>query len=208
MPNFPVDTYGGVTGKVRGEDYICGGMPYSTRCFNINTGQESFSLLHKRYYAASVNINDKLYIFGGVDTSGLAVGSFEIISDDFHTQKNMPLRWGWGCANHVDENTVMISGGYQNGVRESKTWLFDVNSEQWRQGPKMNIPRDLHGCGLVKSINRVAVFGGYTDKPSTELLNVNNGQSTYGKNKKKIILPRLNFAAFSSNKGKTRQNSN
>ena len=178
-PDFPMELYGAVGGFVGGQDIICGGGdPPINKCFDITNGKEvSFSLKKARRDAISVNLEENFFVFGGRDEKNDQVDSFEIFSKDFHIEKNLPFSWELGCAVSLSQASILLIGGYQNGVRETKTWIFNFGTEVWTQGPEMKIARQEFGCGKVK--NFVAVLGGFPYTSTTELLYEN--QFEFGK---------------------------
>ena len=48
--------------------------------------------------------------------------------------------------------------------RVDTTWIYDVLSETWSEGPKMNTKRRLHSCVVDEARSTVYVMGGWNDR--------------------------------------------
>ena len=169
LPDYPMGIYQAVPVTIKEKNYVCGGgYPYTAHCFNLLSGEKApFNLFHKRAYASSVTTNDTVFIFGGSDGSG-ALASYETINVDLaHSEGVLPFTWYSGCSTLINSTTILLVGGYKNEKRTEETWFFNIGTKEWTQGPSMvenrnNFKaRENFGCGLIKSINSVAAFGGY-----------------------------------------------
>ena len=181
LPDYPIDISGAVPVILQESYYGCGGYPYTAQCFNIQTGDEAaFNLLHERAYASSVTTSDKTFIFGGNDPYDLA--SYETISVD-HTQSEgvLPFTWAFGCATLINSTTILLAGGWQNSTTKANTWFFNWRTEEWTPGPNMIEEREDFGCGLIKSIDSVAAFGGGSlTSTATEIVKLPGGSFQKG----------------------------
>ena len=45
------------------------------------------------------------------------------------------------CMVLIDDQTVMAIAGYQGGVVSGNTFLYDIASEVWSNGPALQFPR-------------------------------------------------------------------
>jgi hypothetical protein len=50
----------------------------------------------------------------------------------------------------VNSTTVMVIGGYQNGMDSGKTFYFTFEEESWTEGPELENKRRLHSCGKIR----------------------------------------------------------
>lgn len=176
LPDFPIETYGAVAGRIRGQEVVCGGS-LTDQCFNILSGEDtSIRLVKSRRYASSVTTDDKLFIFGGY----AALDSYEVISEEDHIQKSMPFEWSFACSVLINDTTILLIGGPPPGHSES--WYFHFEADEWIQGPKMNQERYKHGCGFFKALKSVAVFGGVPYTDTAEILPIDERQFSYSKN--------------------------
>ena len=73
----------------------------------------------------------------------------------------------------------MLMGGRQDGYDRAFTWFLNTETEEWTPGPNMIEKRRRFGCGLIKEINAVAVFGGSYNEGSAEILKTPAGQFEY-----------------------------
>ena len=188
LPDYPIDIYGAVPVVFEENYYGCGGYPYTTQCFNILTGDEApFNLLHKRAGASSVTTNDTVFVFGGFDESN-DLASYETISTDYvQTEGVLPFTRSNGCSTLINSTTMFLAGGYQDAsypdeTKTAKTWFFNFRNKEWTQGPSMIQERVNFGCGLIKSTNSVAAFGGYPPTATAELVNLPGGNFMKGNN--------------------------
>ena len=66
-------------------------------------------------------------------------------------ETNMPKALGFHCSVMLPDDTIMITGGYQeNGGASDETFIYNPQTETWTQGPSMNFKRDFHSCGVVR----------------------------------------------------------
>ena len=184
LPNYPIDNYGAVPIIIQENYYGCGGgyYPLTAQCFNLISGDEApFNLLHKRWFASSVTTpNGTVFVFGGYDGSPLA--TYETISTEYvQTEGVLPFTWHKGCSTLINSTTILLAGGQHDGTTTANTWFFNFETEEWTQGPSMIEERYRFGCGLIKSINSFAAFGGYYTA-TTEIVNLPGGSFQKGKN--------------------------
>ena len=180
LPDVPIEIEGAVTVTISDTQYVCGGgYPESAQCFNLITGDKApFNLLHKRFGASSVATNNKVYVFGGRNGTNI-LASYETINVN-HAQSEgvLPFTFKSGCATLVNSTNILLAGGWQDGSIAAMTWLFNFEKEEWTKGPSMIEGRINFGCGLIKSINSVAVFGGHL--ATTEIVKLPGGSFKNG----------------------------
>ena len=177
LPDYPVAIKGAVTVMIGDKEYICGGYPWTTQCFSFIGDEAPFNLLHNKAGSSSVTINSTAFVFGGNDQD-----SYETISVDFAQSEGvLPFTLNSGCATLINITTMLLAGGDQDGTTQSKTWLYNFQTEEWTQGPSMIENRVAFGCGYIESINSVAAFGGYEPpKATTEILKLPGGSFKQG----------------------------
>ena len=62
----------------------------------------------------------------------------------------LPFTISGHCLVQFDENCIFIIGGWQNGAVSNKTWIFNPNEFEIKEGPAMIKERALHSCGKMK----------------------------------------------------------
>ena len=56
------------------------------------------------------------------------------------------------CTILANDNEVLVAGGQGwDGRSVNTTWIFNLTSQTWRQGPDLKEPRSLHGCARFYS---------------------------------------------------------
>lgn len=110
-----------------------------------------------RYAGAAVGLGDYIYLVGGVGPSG-------------RTMRYHPNKRTWKmlaatkqrrehAAAVLIQAKIMVIGGRYTGVGElNTTELYDVDADQWQQGPQLNIARGGHAAVVLGE--RVIVMGG------------------------------------------------
>ena len=121
----------------------------------------------------------EVFVFGGSTKSGF-LDSYETIGVDYvQSEGVLPFRWAYGCSTLIDNTTILLAGGFKDGTFiTEKTWLLNFKTEEWTQGPSMNIERREFGCGLIKSIDSFAAFGGFS--VTTEIVKLPGGSFKLG----------------------------
>ena len=162
---------------------ICGGYSDSfskDECFILGYDTVQAKMSIERSFAASLVVNNSLWILGG-QSEGIRINSTEFITLDSDPVKgpDMPEALIYHCVLKVNDTTVFLSGGY---TTSRKTYFYNMGDAVWSEGPDMKIPRYGHGCGLVKdrttSTLFIVVAGGYNSGylDTTELLPLNHGE--------------------------------
>ncbi len=173
----------GAVGGLIQEDlpFICGGA--NTRnCYAIGQDGVSTTLIKKRYLAASAVIDNgqTLFVTGGITYSKSVTKSTELarpgkVSDP---GPDLPIRVYSHCLLSVDENKLMLIGGY-TGSYSQNVYFYHFGNQTWTAGPGLSIGRREHACGLFRNPKSqeqltVAVVGGYNGDQlaSVELFNL------------------------------------
>ena len=68
------------------------------------------------------------------------------------------------CAVFIDNNTLMVIGGYKFPASYDKTYFLDLASNVWTDGPPLTTNRAYHTCNIVtdcRGNKQVVVVGGY-----------------------------------------------
>ncbi len=118
-----------------------------------NKWVSSASMNSVRYVAAAAQLKDgKLFVTGGVDTSGSALNSAEIFTEDGWKSNipSLPVTIAGHCMVTVNSTTVMVIGGPLNGQASGKTFYFTFGEESWTEGSKLKNKRAVHSCGKIR----------------------------------------------------------
>ena len=137
----------------------------------------------------NVVINKKLLLSGGSPSSSsrssvlIDVSSSESIED-------LPIGISGHCMVLLNTTHYMVTGGSVfNGNRmdkSSKTFIFDLTSQHWSDGPSMLEPRTSHGCVHMMLGDKPIIWvtggngdgshlgSGYNHLQTTEYLDLHN----------------------------------
>ena len=94
------------------------------------------------------------------------------------------------CAVFLDNNTLMVTGGYKFPLSVDTTYFLDLGSNLWSTGPSLATNRAYHTCNIITNCDdkkQVVVVGGvstgtsfsYTE--SVEIYDIDSGTWTAGK---------------------------
>ena len=184
-----------------GENYvICGGRDYNDinydTCFSISNSSDKLNKTYSkmqtpRYGAASVVLNNTLYISGGGIRSIRSINSTEVIVQN-NQKKNQNLTdltqpLSGHCAVLLSSQKIMIIGGVNLDEDQNKTYLVDPKEKfESLDGPSMQYKRSYHACGstVFKEEDYVMVIGGWGATKKAELYNSGNKNWT----ERKLIL--------------------
>ena len=126
-----------------------------------------------RYAAAAITITPKkIWITGGWDDidGGNPLKSTEYQGESEGNGPDLPRPLSSHCLARMDQKSILVTGGTDgpfNALRNS--WIFDISSEEWTNGPSMNQARRSHGCTTLPS--SLIVVGGGRVLASVEVLN-------------------------------------
>ena len=69
-----------------------------------------------------------------------------------------------GCLVILDEKNLLLAGGYTNGEVSQRAYIYNKDTNLWREVGNMTGPRLYHSCGIVPSASgtgyEVIVVGG------------------------------------------------
>ncbi len=194
-PNLPRGLYGTVGGLgLHNKPTICGGFDGSIyrECFFLDENEwiATNSMISPRKYASiSTSALYKMVVTGGHynddaynTVEGLSEDGWKIISD------NIPVKIDEHCSVSVNETTILIIGGNQNGEISSNTFFFNTETGTWWQGPDLKQSRKQHSCQRIRknsnsqemSIIVVGGWLGHTATSSVEILDPGANEWTRG----------------------------
>lgn len=77
--------------------------------------------------------------------------TIEVFQADKWTQSSIviPALIGLFCVAFRDSKTILISGGVQSDTYNIKTYLLDLETMTWSEGPKFNLPSSYCQCGRL-----------------------------------------------------------
>ena len=190
LPDYPLDVDSATGAFVSSRVVICGGFEFSTtsQCYSLGQNETEWkpsgNMTALRHGAASVEINNKLVIFGGYYNGHLQ--STEEFNEETGTATagpNMPLAVREHCAVKLNSTTALIIGGSgyeiagtQRGYLRS-TYFYDANMKSFTPGPLLNDGREKHACSILNTGTEsyVVITGGSNRAhlDSTEFMDVN-----------------------------------
>ena len=146
---------------VDGHPIICGGwseeLPAHSECFRHSKDTNSWTLLTnmstKRWYSASVPVNGKLLVLGGIGYGGIGyLATSEYVSPDGDASQPGPdlpgPRYGH-CAVKLSNGQVMLLGG---DLDKKSVIVFNPDTEIFDQSlPPLTFKRSDAGCAVFKS---------------------------------------------------------
>ena len=109
----------------------------------------------------------ELFITGGSGNPPLNSVEFASPITGSRLGPSMPINLAWHCMVSVNETTIMVIGGFSTGIpgRSPRTFLFNLDNNQWSNGPDLNIGRSSHSCAMVHDqhdgLPLVIVTGGW-----------------------------------------------
>jgi hypothetical protein len=202
LDEYPIDQVQGASGGLLSNDIalICGGSKESsptTRlddCFVINENvvEATIKLTQPRSNAASVVLNGNTsWMTGGVLDENVKTKSTEFVElNATRPGPDLPVEVSFHCLVPLNDTTVLLIGGYQQGGPRSKdTFFYNIDHQTWTEGPKLLSGRSDHSCALFKSpqhghTDTVIVTGGLNGngqyQASTEFLNSDSKSWTSG----------------------------
>merc|ERR1712038_213507 len=77
-------------------------------------------------------------------------------------QQSMPFSvWGH-CAVVLDNNIIVIGGDDKNWYDDpvDTTWIYNIVTKDWTQGPKLNEKRSSHACLVDEETRTIHAIGG------------------------------------------------
>ena len=215
FPDYPLDYppgYG-VGGVVEGNvPLICGGIGGLEfrdvrQCFMLKNRQwkESGSMEYgtSNMGVGNVVINQKLLLSGGSFSPAPEFSRSSVLKDVSSSEsiEDLPIGISGHCMTMLNATHYMVTGGsvfngkkipWNTGVTEwtmdksSKTFIFDLTSQLWSDGPSMLEPRTSHGCVHMMLGDKPIIWvtggngddshlrSGYNHLQTTEYLDLDN----------------------------------
>ena len=170
-----------VCGGYSSNHHSSGGYPITDECYSINLKGTEFvtKMSHKRWLAASVNINeDTIWISGGSDGNTYLSSSELMKVEGSMAGPELPMPLDSHKMVAINNDLTMVIGGYTMGNTVlAQTFYYDHSNEQWIDGPTLNQARTEHTAGIItdeESYGRLVIVTGGTDNSnvfkSTEIL--------------------------------------
>ena len=134
----------------------------------------------KRTEAASVVLNDTtLWLLGGLNYRGRLSTTEFIKLDGSVVGPALPHVLSGSCAIKYNNTHIYLIGGYTSDY-ENRVLIYNTIHDSWTKGPRLNIARIDHGCGVLhhEGESWIIVIGGYSNgygQTSVEVLDPNNG---------------------------------
>lgn len=154
--SYPLEGYNSVGGLILENEttgalpLVCGGKSDSgeilSRCFKYDNTEwvEISPMLKRRQYAIGIQLApDKFWITGGQDENGVNLHSTEILDGrdgQFKSGPDLPHPSRSHCLSWVNQTHIALSGGARGGGGDtSEFYFFNVETEQWAEGPMVNV---------------------------------------------------------------------
>ena len=172
---------------------VCGGKnedwETSKSCYKmISTSkwQSVADMSIERSSFASTITKHGFLVVGGLDRGRRIIDSVEILPAlhaNFTSRNPFEKPISSGCMSAVDDNTVVLIGGYFYGFElTSNMWKYDIQNDIWEIMPSMKIARAQHSCTTVidpidESVKIIVAGGtieGSVGTRSVEIFDMNN----------------------------------
>ena len=189
LPDFPIKVYGSVGFNNVNGPTICGGFTpggiLTKECYNLNSDlswERLTKMTTTRARASVTQIDsDEVLIMGGFDEVLMKwtdLKSTEIVSfSRSEASEDLPFTISAHCTLKINETTVLITGGTQDGKYGSDaTWFMDIFTFKISPGPRLRTGREDHGCATLNlgGKNYGIITGGWRFKTldTTEILDL------------------------------------
>ena len=167
LPNFVYPVYSAVGGLLNGSPFICNGNDDFDKCCSLTNSNVEISV-GLRLFAASIMVNDTLWITGGSapQQAGSEMKSSILVLPNGETKPgpDLPIPVKDHCLVGINENEYFLIGGYPEGNR---TFKYNFAEGSWTTGPNLLKHRQDHACGLFTDDGRrkIIVSGGLSNAP-------------------------------------------
>jgi hypothetical protein len=160
FPDYPIAIKYATGAIVSGHPIICGGLfgPYQFRseCYHRSKATNSWTFLTnmatERIYSASVPVNGKLLVLGGLDDGYNRLATSEYVSPDGDASQpgpDLPGPRSDHCAVKLSNGQVMLLGGVPDG---KSAIIFHPDTKKFDQSlPPLTFDRFDAGCAAFKS---------------------------------------------------------
>lgn len=149
MYNDKLYIYGGHTPSISSEM-----LEYNTST-NVTTAKTSGIAA---YHTASVAVNNKVYVYGGLSGSGVTLSDmryFDIINNSWTTKTTGLPRW---LPTMVVYGNKLYTFGGVNGAPQSTLYEYDITNDSWSQ--KASGPPARYGHTAQVYGSKMYIFGG------------------------------------------------
>jgi len=178
IPQYPYPTMSTLVERIHSKILSCGGLIQyegeslpraSDRCYVFDRADQQWNTFHSlrcaRYRAASIiTPHGDFWIAGGNPEFPVmpdkAIDSTEIIPfdpkhvpDHWHDGPALPEPLYGGCLVNINDCETAYIGGYSSNIssQSSAIHIYNWNTDEWRAGPNLNVPRDGHECVKIKN---------------------------------------------------------
>ena len=188
LPDYPLQVEEATGGFISGKyPMICGGHFYTyDQCLVLGSDDLMVQLLTSRTESASVVLNNKLWITGGLSGSNDPIETTEFVdlsNEESQRGIDLPEPMYSHCLAKIDDNHALLTGGMTMYGSRRNTYLFSEDTNGWIRGPDMIQGRSEHTCGSFYSefhSATIAIVAGGQDRgsvlDSVEILVLNSGQ--------------------------------
>ena len=120
----------------------------------------------KRSYAASIVLDESLWILGGYNSNREITTEYISAYDGtYEAGPDLPIALHMHSAIKINETTSMLIGGSTKDGYTEKTWFYLHLTGQWIDGPDLLQARGYHTAGFITdSVTQesfIVVVGGY-----------------------------------------------
>ena len=129
---------------------------YIDKCYELGSTTPVATMSKNRTHAASVSIQNTMWVTGGEDENFIDLRSTEFVDPTSRTVRpgpKLPKETYAHCLVKINSSTVMLIGGHSDSMGlTNKIWFFNFDNEErgWVGGPDMNTRRRAHACGIIK----------------------------------------------------------
>lgn len=144
-----------------GNLYIMGGSDSDNKSYkyNISTGEftELTAIPYRFYNGGGVGVDNYIYIFGGLGSTGVTKAyRYDILTDSYEALATIPFSFGHGRCVYID-GSIYLFGSYVTD-NFTKAYKYDVNSNTYTALP--NIPTGVVGCGCATYNGKIFLLSG------------------------------------------------
>ena len=152
-PDHPRKIVGATGGFLHDNFVTCGGKDsvegHTNKCYHLSSEAPFATMMTERCFAASIILDEKLWILGGGDSSS-GLSSTEFIFSDGRNEEGppMPIALYGHAMVKINSTTSLLVGGWASWSDYSKrTWYYD---EKWHIGPDLQKARSGHSLGILR----------------------------------------------------------
>merc|ERR1719414_255084 len=122
----------------------------------------------KRTWLSMVSIREQLISIGGYERKSVnTMETLALNGTNNWIQQSVPFSvWGH-CAVTLEDSIIVTGGLDENKIALDSTWIYNVITKDWTEGPKLIMKRAHHACLVDEETSTIHVMGGRGDT-STE----------------------------------------